>query len=147
MLADIKDLFSWMSEKLNPLLANAASQHLVDAEKVVVTGSSAGGYLAYLSAVHALPRPKAIGTIYGMGGDLLSNFYLQPKTVSLHLQALSTSLLCSGPHDERQLISDVARRLPGSVKSLSSRMETCSRMFSMLRKVPTSCGQEMTTRR
>lgn len=48
-----------------------------------MTGSSAGGYLAYLSALYASPRPKALATIYGVGGDLLSDHFVKGKAVSL----------------------------------------------------------------
>ncbi|ORY53990.1 Alpha/Beta hydrolase protein [Leucosporidium creatinivorum] len=79
-LEDVKDLFSWIQDKLNPLLAGAGSQHLINTSKVAVSGASAGGYLAYLSATQVLPRPKALASIYAMGGDYLTEHYFKPKT-------------------------------------------------------------------
>ena len=42
----------------------------IDPEAIAVAGSSAGGLCAYLAAMHCVfPRPKAILSMYGMGGD------------------------------------------------------------------------------
>jgi acetyl esterase/lipase len=43
---------------------------------MVVAGVSAGGLCAYLAAVHCnSPRPRAVLSCYGMGGDFLVNLY------------------------------------------------------------------------
>jgi len=53
-----------------------------------VAGSSAGGLCAYLAGVHARPKPKAVLSLYGMGGDFFVSyplnyiFALFPDTVS-----------------------------------------------------------------
>ncbi|TEB40197.1 alpha/beta-hydrolase [Coprinellus micaceus] len=48
---------------------------------MVVAGVSAGGLCAYLAAVHCnSPRPRAVLSCYGMGGDFLTPHYLTPKT-------------------------------------------------------------------
>ncbi|EAU86130.1 hypothetical protein CC1G_03341 [Coprinopsis cinerea okayama7 len=54
----------------------------VDADSsIVVSGSSAGGFCAYLAAMHCKsPRPKAVLSIYGMGGEIFSSYYLAPKS-------------------------------------------------------------------
>ncbi|KAG6898409.1 hypothetical protein C0992_004120 [Termitomyces sp. T32_za158] len=42
----------------------------IDPEAIAVAGSSAGGTCAYLAAIHCVsPKPKAIVSMYGMGGD------------------------------------------------------------------------------
>lgn len=43
----------------------------VDPNRMAVSGSSAGGLCAYLAAMHCSPKPRAIFSIYGMGGDFL----------------------------------------------------------------------------
>jgi dienelactone hydrolase len=44
----------------------------IDPEAIAVAGSSAGGLCAYLAAMHcASPKPKAILSLYGQGGDFL----------------------------------------------------------------------------
>ena len=44
----------------------------INPEAVAVAGSSAGGLCAYLAAMHCVsPKPKAILSLYGQGGDFL----------------------------------------------------------------------------
>ena len=44
----------------------------IDSEAIAVAGSSAGGLCAYLAAMHCVsPKPKAILSLYGQGGDFL----------------------------------------------------------------------------
>lgn len=51
----------------------------LDTDRLAVSGSSAGGYVAYAAAA-ALPGAiKAVISIYGAGGDMLSDWYLQEK--------------------------------------------------------------------
>ena len=77
ILKDIKDLFAFLKD---PLLSftmpskpgDEPSKFKVDPESIVVSGSSAGGFCAYLAAINCVsPKPKAILSLYGMGGDLL----------------------------------------------------------------------------
>ncbi len=53
MLADVKDLVSWIDTHL----AAEIKSYVVDTKSIVVSGSSAGGYLAYLTvcAKNVLP--------------------------------------------------------------------------------------------
>jgi hypothetical protein len=44
----------------------------VNSEAIAVAGSSAGGLCTYLAAMHCVsPKPKAILSLYGQGGDFL----------------------------------------------------------------------------
>ncbi|GFZ44282.1 hypothetical protein JCM24511_02004 [Saitozyma sp. JCM 24511] len=79
MVRDVKRLFWWIQHELNLELGKHGGSK-VSPERVVVAGESAGGYLAYLSGVHAEPKPRAIASLYGMGGDFLSDHYLIRKT-------------------------------------------------------------------
>ena len=83
IVKDIQDLFAFLKD---PLLSftmpskpgDEQSKFKVDPESIVVSGSSAGGFCAYLAAINCVsPKPKAILSLYGMGGDLLVgvNFY------------------------------------------------------------------------
>ncbi|KAF9523099.1 Alpha/Beta hydrolase protein [Crepidotus variabilis] len=76
MVKDVKDLFQWISGNLS----NKIKSHVIDAERIVVSGSSAGGYLAYLASIHASPKPKAFVSLYSLGGNLLLDNYVVPKT-------------------------------------------------------------------
>lgn len=78
-LADIKDCFSWIKHSLNAHLMQLTSQQ-IDPDRLAVTGASAGGCMTYLSLVHADPKPRAALSIFGMGGDFLSDHYVKPHT-------------------------------------------------------------------
>jgi len=54
-------------------------RYRIDTEAISVAGSSAGGLCAYLAATVIKPKPKALLSMYGMGGDFLIPFYLEPK--------------------------------------------------------------------
>ncbi|EPQ50964.1 alpha/beta-hydrolase [Gloeophyllum trabeum ATCC 11539] len=82
ILADVVDLFEFLSTRANDLL----HQHLpdtttrLDPDAMAVAGTSSGGLCAYLAAMHARPKPKAVLSMYGMGGDFLTPQYLAVKT-------------------------------------------------------------------
>jgi dipeptidyl aminopeptidase/acylaminoacyl peptidase len=63
-----------MNEDLN----NASFR--IDSSRLAVSGASAGAYPAYLAAVHALPKPRAVFGLYGLGGHLLTSFYYSIKS-------------------------------------------------------------------
>jgi len=47
----------------------------IDSSRLAVVGASAGTYVAYLAAVHVIPKPKAVFGLYGFGSHLISSFY------------------------------------------------------------------------
>ncbi|KAG6840236.1 hypothetical protein C0991_008020 [Blastosporella zonata] len=67
-----------------PGMGDAPSENFrfeIDPEAIAVAGSSAGGLCTYLAAMHCTsPKPKAIVSMYGMGGDFFTPHYLTPKT-------------------------------------------------------------------
>ena len=79
VVKDVKDVFKFVANDLNPLLQarsmsgnnSLAASFQVDPSKLLVAGGSSGGLCAYLAAVHASPKPKAVLAFYAMGGDLL----------------------------------------------------------------------------
>ncbi|PPQ68370.1 hypothetical protein CVT24_004791 [Panaeolus cyanescens] len=75
---DIIDVFSFIS-KTEFQIKGASRRFKINSERIVVSGSSAGGLCAYLAAAYATPKPKACLSIYGQGGNFLRPFYLQPK--------------------------------------------------------------------
>ncbi|KDE05805.1 hypothetical protein MVLG_03894 [Microbotryum lychnidis-dioicae p1A1 Lamole] len=79
VIEDAKDLINWVHTQLNVHLSNISSQ-LADVDRVAVSGSSAGGYVAYQACLHAQPTPKALCSIYGAGGDFLLDHWCKPKT-------------------------------------------------------------------
>ena len=64
VLEDVVDLFAFLGR--TPTLG---SVHL-DASRLAVAGSSAGGMCAFLAAIHAKPRPRAVLSLYGLGGEV-----------------------------------------------------------------------------
>jgi hypothetical protein len=80
VLEDIKDLFTFLfkmdlSTAMRYTESNSDEKAFqlnfeLDRASIVVAGSSAGGLCAYLAAVHCdLPKPRAILSMYGMGGN------------------------------------------------------------------------------
>ncbi|THU97118.1 alpha/beta-hydrolase, partial [Dendrothele bispora CBS 962.96] len=85
ILEDVQDLFAFLRSPQLPVAIDALASEgcpkfTLDPEKIAVTGGSAGGMLAYLSAVHVRPRPVAVLSLFSMGGDLLAPHYLSPKS-------------------------------------------------------------------
>jgi hypothetical protein len=64
VLQDIVDLFAFLAR--TPKIGTT----LIDPTRLAVAGSSAGGMCAFLAAIHVNPRPCAVLSIYGLGGDV-----------------------------------------------------------------------------
>ncbi|KAH9008280.1 hypothetical protein EDB84DRAFT_1572192 [Lactarius hengduanensis] len=66
VLKDVVDLFAFLAS--TPSLGTV----LIDRTRLAVAGSSAGGMCAFLAAIHVNPRPRAVLSLYGLGGDLFT---------------------------------------------------------------------------
>jgi acetyl esterase/lipase len=80
IIKDIEDAFRW-------LRGDGAKACRLDANRIVVTGGSAGGYLTLMTGVVVKPRPKALVAYWGYG-DVDGEWYTKPsefyrKTVPL----------------------------------------------------------------
>jgi acetyl esterase/lipase len=64
ILDDVVDLFAFLARTQ---LLDAVQ---IDSTRLAVAGSSAGGMCAYLAAIHANPKPLAVLSIYGFGGNV-----------------------------------------------------------------------------
>jgi acetyl esterase/lipase len=71
IIEDVKDAFHWLREKGPKLLA-------IDADKIVVAGGSAGGYLTMMTGICVTPRPKALVAYWGYG-DVDGEWYTKPS--------------------------------------------------------------------
>lgn len=80
ILEDVKDAIRYVAFNLNAELAKPGqglgriSNFQIDCEAIAVAGTSAGGLCAYLAAMHATPKPRAVLSMYGMGGNFLVCF-------------------------------------------------------------------------
>ncbi|KAL8290577.1 hypothetical protein RQP46_002835 [Phenoliferia psychrophenolica] len=79
ILRDIQACFKHIGGSLNSELAKTTSVK-IDSRRLAVSGSSAGGWMSYMSGLHMNPKPKAIVSIYGMAANMLTPFYLDVKT-------------------------------------------------------------------
>jgi acetyl esterase/lipase len=70
IIEDLRDAFRWVAT-VGP------ERFGIDAERIAVVGHSAGGYLALMSGVCAVPRPRAIVSFYGYG-DIVGDWYAKP---------------------------------------------------------------------
>ncbi len=70
IIDDIKDAFAWL-RKQSPKLC-------LDAERVVVAGGSAGGYLTMMTGICVTPRPPALVAYWGYG-DVDGDWYTKPS--------------------------------------------------------------------
>ncbi|EIN14616.1 alpha/beta-hydrolase [Punctularia strigosozonata HHB-11173 SS5] len=76
ILADVRALAAYISSGQWSLhLPSGASP---DPSRLFVSGGSAGGYLARLYALHASPKPKAVLSLFGMGGAFLTDHWVLP---------------------------------------------------------------------
>jgi acetyl esterase/lipase len=71
IVADVDDAFRWLHGR------GKETCHL-DADRVVVTGGSAGGYLTLMTGVRVKPRPQALVAYWGYG-DVDGDWYTKPS--------------------------------------------------------------------
>lgn len=76
IIADVEDGMRWVHDR-GPELFHG------DADRVAVTGGSAGGYLTLTAGFRAKPRPVALVAFWGYG-DLVGPWYSQPSPHPRH---------------------------------------------------------------
>ncbi|MBL9214162.1 MAG: alpha/beta hydrolase [Opitutaceae bacterium] len=93
IITDVEDAFRWIREQ-GPGLFRA------DPERIVVAGSSAGGYLTLVAGYRIHPRPRALVSYWGYG-DLIGAWYSEPSRWPRHQKLFLTRetaySLVSGP--------------------------------------------------
>ncbi|KAG7445677.1 alpha/beta-hydrolase [Guyanagaster necrorhizus] len=77
ILQDIKDLFAFLPTQG---FSAFGVSYQIDKDAMGVAGTSSGGLCAYLAAIHACPRPRAVLSMYGMGGNFFTSHYITLKT-------------------------------------------------------------------
>jgi len=71
IISDIEAAFTWLAGK-------GAKRFHLDADRMVVAGNSAGGYLTLVTGYRVHPRPKALIALYGYG-SLNADWYTSPN--------------------------------------------------------------------
>jgi acetyl esterase/lipase len=90
IIDDIEAAFRWLASE-------GANQFHLNPDRIVVCGSSAGGYLTLVTGYRAVPRPMALVALFGYG-DLTGDWYSKPsphlrhnrRTVSAEEAAMQT---------------------------------------------------------
>ncbi|KXL50338.1 hypothetical protein M433DRAFT_433578 [Acidomyces richmondensis BFW] len=72
---DVKDVVTYIRDGR---LAEEVGKDVLDTSRLAVSGSSAGGYLAFLSGLYLEPKPKVILPIYPIA-DPLGTFFTTPQ--------------------------------------------------------------------
>lgn len=80
IIADVEDAFRWIREQ-GPSLFNA------DPGRIIVAGSSAGGYLTLTMGYRLKPRPLALISFWGYG-DLIGDWYSKPSSFARHREVM-----------------------------------------------------------
>ncbi len=70
IIADLRDACRWVREQ-------GPQRCGIDAERIAVAGSSAGGYLTLMAGFTAAPRPRVLAAFYGYG-DITTPWYSEP---------------------------------------------------------------------
>lgn len=74
ILEDVQDCVKFIRTQLS----SQAGEGVLDVDKLAVSGSSAGGYLALLAGIYVEPKPKVILPIYPIT-DPLGTFFTNPQ--------------------------------------------------------------------
>lgn len=82
IVEDVEDALSWVRSR-GPALFRG------DGDRVVVLGSSAGGYLTLLTGHRVRPRPAALVAFWGYG-DLIGPWYSTPSPHARHHRLVMT---------------------------------------------------------
>jgi acetyl esterase/lipase len=81
---DVKDCIAYVRSPqglTNDLVAQNENR-VIDTDRLAVSGSSAGGYLALLAGLYVDPKPKAIMPIYPIT-DPLGAFFITPQPIPM----------------------------------------------------------------
>lgn len=74
ILEDVEDGIKFIRTQLS----SKVGEGILDVDRLAVSGSSAGGYLALLAGIHVEPKPKVILPIYPIT-DPLGTFFTNPQ--------------------------------------------------------------------
>ncbi|KAJ5640500.1 Alphabeta hydrolase fold [Penicillium herquei] len=73
---DAKNLFSYLSNQFHQNLPTSTT---LDTARIAVTGFSAGAYSARAACLYANPKPAALLSVYGLGGNMLLDHWTRAR--------------------------------------------------------------------
>lgn len=102
IVEDIIDLMGFLgrADGLSNALREAADSQpsgielpfKINPEALAIAGSSSGGLCAYLAAMHCVsPKPKAILSMYGMGGDFLVRVLIPRSEMASYFETMNVA--------------------------------------------------------
>ncbi|KAJ5319997.1 alpha/beta-hydrolase [Penicillium antarcticum] len=102
-ITDAKALFTFLTSPAfkNNLPANTT----LDSTRIAVSGFSAGAYSARAACIHANPKPAALISVYGLGGNMLLDHWTRgrpPTSIANFVDLESVSGLLA----DRAVVSD-----------------------------------------
>ncbi|KAF9562492.1 alpha/beta-hydrolase [Agrocybe pediades] len=74
IVEDLQDVFKFVA---STNFKGDAYTFKLDGDRIAVAGGSAGGLCTYLAAIHCNPKPKALISLYGSGGDFFTEHRLR----------------------------------------------------------------------
>ncbi|KAL4901489.1 hypothetical protein BDW74DRAFT_160015 [Aspergillus multicolor] len=79
-IEDAKTLFAFLD---SPAFADNLPPNVsLDTARIAVTGFSAGAYSARAACLYAKPKPAALLSVYGLGGDILSDHWTRARPLT-----------------------------------------------------------------
>ncbi|RDW72395.1 alpha/beta hydrolase [Aspergillus mulundensis] len=79
-IADAKALFAFLD---SPAFADHLPPTVsLDTARIAVTGFSAGAYSARAACLYARPKPAALLSVYGLGGDVLADHWTRARPLT-----------------------------------------------------------------
>jgi len=136
---DVKDCVAYVRspQGLTKDLVAQNYQGVVDTNRLAVSGSSAGGYLALLAGLYIEPKPKAILPIYPIT-DPLGTFFITPQPIPMD-KAVEESKIAEYMNPEGPI---VANNDPKGARSFSYFWMMQSANLARLLKVPVKRGED-----
>ncbi|KAJ5753580.1 alpha/beta-hydrolase, partial [Penicillium nucicola] len=76
---DAKALFTFLTNPNSAFAQALPANTTLDPARIAVSGFSAGAYSARAACIYATPKPAALLSVYGLGGDLLLDHWTEGR--------------------------------------------------------------------
>ncbi|KAF4619991.1 hypothetical protein D9613_004822 [Agrocybe pediades] len=106
IVEDVQDVFKFVA---STEIKGDDYTFKLDGDRIAVAGGSAGGLCTYLAAAHCTPRPKALVSLYGSGGNFFSEHGLKVHTGDFPMMGRTI------PHIDPSEVADLAFPYPAGI--------------------------------